>query len=46
MDKPTQIKIVAVIAVLAGPFLAIQGYNTNQSLAALEKDGITVEGTI
>lgn len=28
MDKPTQIKIVAVIAVLAGPFLAIQGYNT------------------
>lgn len=46
MDKPTQIKIVAVIAVLAGPFLAIQGYNTKQSLAALEKDGITVEGTI
>lgn len=46
MDKPTQIKLVAVIAILAGPFLAIQGYNTKQSLAELEKDGITVEGVI
>jgi Protein of unknown function (DUF3592) len=46
MDKPAQIKLVAIIAILAGPFLAVQGYNTKQSLAALEKEGVTVEGVI
>jgi hypothetical protein len=46
MNTPNKIKLVAIVAILAGPFFAIQGYNTKQSLAALEKDGVTVEGVI
>lgn len=46
METPTKIKIIAVVAALAGPFLTFQGHKDKENLAALEKDGVTVEATI
>ncbi|MES2505512.1 MAG: DUF3592 domain-containing protein [Verrucomicrobiota bacterium] len=46
MEKSTQIKIVAVIALLAGPFFAYNGYQEKERLAKIEKEGVTVDGTI
>lgn len=44
METPTKIKIIAVIGVLAGPFLAYTGHQEKDRLARLDKDGITVDG--
>lgn len=46
METPTKIKLIAVIAVLAGPFMTYTGHKEKERLAALEKDGVTVEGVI
>ena len=46
MQTSTKITIAAVIAVLAGPFLAFVGYQEKQRLALLEKEGVTVPGVI
>ncbi|WP_395735684.1 DUF3592 domain-containing protein [Prosthecobacter sp.] len=44
METPTKIKIVAVIGILAGPFLAYTGHQEKERLAKLDKEGITVDG--
>lgn len=46
METSTKLKIVAVVAVIAGPFLTFEGNREKQRLAALEKDGITVNGIL
>lgn len=46
MQTSTKFKIVAVIAIIAGPFLAYNGYQEKERLAKLEKEGITVDGII
>ena len=46
METSTKIKIVAAIAVIAGPILTTLGYQEKERLAALEKDGITVPGVL
>lgn len=46
MDTSTKIKIVAAIAVIAGPIMTTIGYQEQQRLAILEKDGITVPGIL
>lgn len=46
MTTATKIKTVAFIALMTGPLLAFMGVLSNRSQAALEKDGITVNGKI
>lgn len=46
MGTSTKIKLFAVIAVIAGPFLTFTGHKDKERLAALEKDGVTVDGII
>ncbi len=46
METSTKIKLFAVIAVIAGPFLTFAGHKDKERLAALEKDGVTVDGII
>lgn len=46
METPTKIKLIAVIAVIAGPFMTYTGHKDQERLAMLEKDGITVDGVI
>lgn len=46
MELSTKIKIAAAIAVVLGPFLAFTGHQDKERLAALEKDGVTVDGII
>ena len=46
MQFSTKIVLVAVIAVVAGPFLTYNGYREKQRLADLEKNGVTVPGVI
>lgn len=46
MEISTRIKIIAVIAVVVGPILAVTGYRDKERLAKLEKDGVTVDGII
>lgn len=46
MQTSTKIKIVAAIAVLAGPYLAWTGNLEKQRLDRLEKEGVTVPGVI
>jgi hypothetical protein len=46
MERSTQFKIIAVIAVLAGPFLTYNGHQEKERLAKLEKEGVTVDGII
>ncbi len=46
METSTKIKLFAVIALLAGPFLTYSGHQEKERLAKLEKDGVTVDGFI
>lgn len=46
METSTKLKIIAVVAVIAAPFLTLEGQKEKQRLAALEKDGITVNGIL
>lgn len=46
MSNASKFKLIAVIALLAGPIMAFMGYQDQQRLAALEKDGVTVPGFI
>lgn len=46
MDNSTKIKIIAVIVAVAGPFMAFYGHQEKERLAKLEKEGVTVDGTI
>lgn len=46
MEASTKIKLIAVIAIIAGPFMTYNGHKDKERLAALEKDGITVDGVI
>lgn len=46
METSTKIKIIAVIAVIAGPFLTYNGHQEKERLAKLEKEGVTVDGII
>jgi hypothetical protein len=46
METSTKIKIVAVIGILAGPFLTYTGHQEKERLARLDKEGITVDGTL
>lgn len=46
MELLSKIKIAAVIAIIAGPFLTFNGHQEKERLAKLEKDGVTVEGVI
>ncbi len=46
MGTSTKIKLFALIAVLAGPFLTYKGHQEKERLAKLEKEGITVDGII
>jgi hypothetical protein len=46
METSTKIKVFAVIAVLAGPFLTYNGHQEKERLAKLEKEGVTVDGII
>lgn len=46
MSFSNRIKVVAVLAVLAGPFFAYLGLQDKQRLDTLEKTGITVPVTI
>jgi len=46
MEASSKIKLFAVIAVFAGPFLAYNGHQEKERLAKLEKEGVTVDGFI
>lgn len=46
MEFSTKIKIAAVLAIIAGPFMTYNGYSEKQRLAKLEKEGVTVDGII
>lgn len=46
MEVSTKVKIIAIIAVIAGPVLTFNGHEEKERLARLEKDGVTVEGVI
>lgn len=46
METPTKIKLFAVIAIIAGPFLTYSGHQEKERLAKLEKEGVTVDGII
>ncbi len=46
METSTKIKIAAVIAIIAGPFLTYNGHQEKERLAKLEKEGVTVDGII
>lgn len=46
MENSTKIKIIAAIAVVAGPFLTYFGHQDKERLAKLEKEGVTVPGMI
>jgi uncharacterized protein DUF3592 len=46
MEISTRIKIVAVIGIIVGPFLAFHGHQEKERLAKLEKEGVTVDGTV
>ena len=46
METSTKIKLFAVIAVIAGPFLTYNGHQEKERLAKLEQEGITVDGFI
>jgi len=46
MEASSKIKLFAVIAVIAGPFLTYNGHQEKGRLAKLEKEGVTVDGFI
>ncbi|GEP41666.1 DUF3592 domain-containing protein [Brevifollis gellanilyticus] len=46
MTTPTKLKIISILAVLGGPFAAMEGYKDKQMLAEMEKSGVTVPGEI
>ena len=46
MEASSKIKLIAVIAVIAGPFLAYNGHQEKERLAKLENEGVTVDGFI
>ncbi len=46
METSSKIKLFAVIAVIAGPFLAYNGQQEKERLAKLEQEGVTVDGFI
>lgn len=46
MTNATKAKIVAAILVIAGPFLIFKGMQEKDRLAKLDKDGVTVDGTL
>ncbi|MES2593709.1 MAG: DUF3592 domain-containing protein [Verrucomicrobiota bacterium] len=46
MTTRTKIKLVAIAAVLLGPYAAYEGYKDKQMLAEMDKTGITVPGEI
>ncbi len=46
MTTRTKIKLVAIAAVLLGPYAAYEGYKDKQMLAEMDKSGITVPGEI
>lgn len=46
MTRANQIKFVAILAILAGPFFAYNGYQEKERLAKVEAEGITVDGSI
>ena len=46
METSTKIKVFAIIAVIAGPFLTYNGHQEKERLAKLEKEGVTVDGII
>ncbi|MBB5032472.1 DUF3592 domain-containing protein [Prosthecobacter vanneervenii] len=46
MEGSSKIKVFAAIGVIAGPFLAYNGYQEQERLARLEKEGVTVGGFI
>lgn len=46
MEASTKVKYLAVVGVLAGPILAYNGHQDQERLAALEKEGVTVDGFI
>lgn len=46
MTTATKAKIAAAILIVAGPFLTLNGMADKDRLAKLEKDGVTVDGTL
>lgn len=46
METSTKVKIVAIVAVVASPFLTYFGHQDKERLATLEKEGITVNATL
>lgn len=46
MTTATKAKIAAAILIVAGPFLTFSGMAEKDHLAKLEKEGVTVDGTI
>ena len=44
MTAATKVKIVAAIAILAGPYLTYLGHKEKGRLAELDKSGVTVAG--
>ncbi|WP_395743473.1 DUF3592 domain-containing protein [Prosthecobacter sp.] len=46
METSTKIKLFAIIAILAGPFVTYYGHQEKERLTKLEKEGVTVDGFI
>lgn len=46
MEAAAKIRIIAIIAVIAGPFLAYHGHQEKERLANLDQEGVTVDGLI
>jgi hypothetical protein len=46
MEASSKIKLIAVIAVIVGPFLTYNGHQEKERLAKHEKEGVTVDGFI